>query len=253
LMVHVLHSLIPLGAVRIAFKRWNRANWASVVSFDYQLRVGLVGILAHLWLTSTMQEVLGSSCVVRSIAQESESKANLKQFFVLVDCLLPDLVPMEKSMVAPTPLSTLGKPHGLRYWVVVNILDVVVVPADEAPSGPTGAPTSSGQGPFDRGGQAVVPVARHLGLGRALAGPLHRVTRRPALGQPARRCLGVPSRLARQAASAWPPSGRRCLPALGSLVSPPPATPCPASFLTSGLQGIHAPARLPVRQAAVWH
>jgi hypothetical protein len=59
LMVWVLYSPIPLGAVRIAFKWWNRANWASAVSFDYQLRIGLVGIPAHLWLTSTAHEVLG--------------------------------------------------------------------------------------------------------------------------------------------------------------------------------------------------
>jgi hypothetical protein len=115
LMVRVLHSPIPLRAVKIAFKRWNRANWVSAVFFDYQLGVGLVEIPAHLWLTSTTHEVLGSSCVVQLIVQESESKVNIKQFFVLVDCLHPDLVSTEKSMVAPIPLGTLGKLSGLRY------------------------------------------------------------------------------------------------------------------------------------------
>jgi hypothetical protein len=37
-----------------------------------------------------------------------------------------------------------------------------------------------------------------------------------------------------------------------SPVSPPPVAPRPASFPMWGLQGIHAPARLPVRRVAVW-
>jgi hypothetical protein len=40
--------------------------------------------------------------------------------------------------------------------------------------------------------------------------------------------------------------------AFGSPVSPPPTTPRPTSFPTWGLQGIHAPAQLPVRRASVW-
>jgi hypothetical protein len=40
-----------------------------------------------------MKDILGSSCSIVSIAQETESKANLKQFLVMVNFLHPDLVP----------------------------------------------------------------------------------------------------------------------------------------------------------------
>jgi hypothetical protein len=105
-------------------------------------------------------------------------------------------------MITPTPLGTSGKLPSLRYRVVVNILDVVVLPTDEAPphpGGPDGAPASSGQGAFDGaagGGSGGAPP----GAGSHAGGS-------SALGRPA-----VPSRAARQAVSTWPPSGPRCLP-----------------------------------------
>jgi hypothetical protein len=55
--------------------------------------------------------------------------------------------PSTKSIVTPIPLGTSGKLSGLRYRVVVNIFDVVVLPADEEPPLPAvaaKAPASSG-------------------------------------------------------------------------------------------------------------
>jgi hypothetical protein len=171
---------------------------------------------------------------VRLISQETESKANLKQFFMLVDCLHPDLVPTEKSMVAHTPLGTSGKLLGLRYRVAINILDVIVLPTDEEPplpSGPVGAPASSGQGPFDWGGQ-------HAGKSSAPG--------RPASG------AGSANSEARGRAFSSGLIGCGHVAVFGSPVSPLPAAPRLASFPTWGLQGIHAPALLPIRRAAVW-
>jgi hypothetical protein len=136
LMLQVLNDPIPLGSVKIAFKRWRRENWAEEVSLDYRLKVAMIGIPAHLWLVSTVEEILGSSCSIVSIAQETESKANLKQFLVMVDCLHPDLVPTTKVMVAPTTSGQPGSLPCLRYRAVVDILEVVELPPDAAPGAP---------------------------------------------------------------------------------------------------------------------
>lgn len=77
LMLRVMHAPMPLGSVRTAFKWWHRENWAEKISMDLRLKVALIEIPAHLWLVSTAQEILGSSCSVLFIAQETKSKANL--------------------------------------------------------------------------------------------------------------------------------------------------------------------------------
>lgn len=52
-MLQVLNAQVPLGAVRIVFRRWHRENWTSAATMDFCLKVGLVGVPAYLWLMST--------------------------------------------------------------------------------------------------------------------------------------------------------------------------------------------------------
>jgi hypothetical protein len=89
---------------------------------DYRVRLGIQGVPAHLWLHSTTQEILGSSCALLSMAPETESKASLKKFFVPVTCLHPDLIPNEKVMWAPIPFDAQHPQPGFRYRVVIDIL-----------------------------------------------------------------------------------------------------------------------------------
>lgn len=76
---------------------------------DFRLKIGLVGVPTHLWLLNTVQEIMGSYCSVIVMAPETESKATLKQFFVTAGCIHPDLLPVEKVMVAPIPSNQLNK------------------------------------------------------------------------------------------------------------------------------------------------
>jgi hypothetical protein len=94
---------------------------------DYRVRFGIQGVPAQLWLRSTAQEILGSSCALLSMAPKIKSKASLKKFFVTVACLHPDLIPIEKVMWAPIPFDARHPQPRFRYRAVIDILEAVVV------------------------------------------------------------------------------------------------------------------------------
>jgi hypothetical protein len=101
------------------------------------VQLGIQGVPAHLWLRSTAQEILGSSCPLLSMAPETESKVSLKKFFVTVTCLHPDLIPNEKVMWAPIPFDARHPQPGFHYRAVIDILEVVVVSSGAPPPPPS--------------------------------------------------------------------------------------------------------------------
>jgi hypothetical protein len=99
----ILDAPLPSSSVRLVFRRWRKESRAEWSPMDYRVRLGIQGVPAHLWLRSTTQEILGSSCALLTMAPETESKASLKKFFITVACLHPYLIPNEKVMWAPIP------------------------------------------------------------------------------------------------------------------------------------------------------
>lgn len=98
----VLHAPVPEDAVRLTFRCWWRESWASLASMDYRLTVRIVGVPAH--LRSTAQEILGSSCNLIALAPETELKASVRPRHSGEPPPGPDLLPLEKVIVAPIPV-----------------------------------------------------------------------------------------------------------------------------------------------------
>jgi hypothetical protein len=82
-MLRVLNAPTPDGPFRLTFRRWRRENWAVDVALRYQVQVDIKGVPPHLWLRSTVHDILCSSCAVINLAPESESKADLKELVVV--------------------------------------------------------------------------------------------------------------------------------------------------------------------------
>jgi hypothetical protein len=142
-MLRFLHAPVSEGPPCFTFRRWRRESWATEVTMPFRIRVGIVGVSAHLWLRSTAQEILGSSCFILELAPETESKANLQDFFVVAECVHPDLIPVEKAMLAPITEDALGQ-LCLRYKAMIDIIDVVDLrPTPGAPLPPPSAGLSS--------------------------------------------------------------------------------------------------------------
>lgn len=123
-MFQVLRAPVPQDGLRLVFKRWRHEVWASAASMDFRLQVALVDVPTHLWLQSTTQEILGSSCNIIAMAPETESKATLKEFKVTVGCIHPDLLPLEKVMVTPIPATRPNDQPCLHYKAIINILEL---------------------------------------------------------------------------------------------------------------------------------
>jgi hypothetical protein len=94
----ILDTPFPSSSIRLVFRCWRKESGAEWSPMDYKVRLGIQVVPAHLWLRSTTQKILGSSCALLSMAPETESKASLKKFIVTVACLYPDLIPNEKVM-----------------------------------------------------------------------------------------------------------------------------------------------------------
>lgn len=140
---------------------------ASAANMDFHLKIDLVGVPAHLWLRSTAQEILGSSCSIIAMAPEIESKATLKQFFITVGCIHPGLLPVEKVMVAPIPFDHPDQQPCLWYKAVINILEVTDLcsPSEHGPAMGDGGdvsfrPAGSGEGSGARSSAGATLMGR---------------------------------------------------------------------------------------------
>lgn len=103
-MLRVLCDPTPAStAFRLIFKLWRRQSHASYYPLEHTVRLDISGIPAHLWLLSTAQTVVGSSCLITAMAPETESNADLTAFKVLATCTHPERMPTEKKIVVPEP------------------------------------------------------------------------------------------------------------------------------------------------------
>jgi hypothetical protein len=155
-----LHAPVSEGPLRFTFRRWRCGPWAAEVTMPFRIRAGIVGVSAHLWLRSIAQKILGSSCFIIELAPETELKANLQEFFAVARCVHPNLIPVEKAMLAPITEDAPGQ-LCLRYKAMIDIIDVVDLrpmlgapppPPSDGPSSSSAGSTPLGGGPTGRSG-----------------------------------------------------------------------------------------------------
>lgn len=61
------------------------------------------GVPSHAWARSTAAELLGSSCLIDSLAPETESREDLSLFKLRAWCVDPDEIPACRRLWVPEP------------------------------------------------------------------------------------------------------------------------------------------------------
>ncbi|XBI54860.1 hypothetical protein VPH35_036795 [Triticum aestivum] len=68
-----------------------------------QVDLMVEGIPSHAWVRETAAELLGSGCLVESLAPETESREDLYLFKVRAWCVDPDEIPVFRRLWVPEP------------------------------------------------------------------------------------------------------------------------------------------------------
>ncbi|XBI95215.1 hypothetical protein VPH35_031725 [Triticum aestivum] len=155
----------------------NKALAAGTVEHGFfKLFVDLMieGIPSHAWTSEMAAELLGSSCLVESLAPETENREDLSLFKVRAWCVDPDEVPADRRLWVPEPVM-IGGPAArlptsralLEYETLIHIGRVCdhegperwLRPPSSDGSGQSGLPEDSGD--FSgRGEWRVLPWSR---------------------------------------------------------------------------------------------
>ncbi|XBI94721.1 hypothetical protein VPH35_031312 [Triticum aestivum] len=162
------------GYFKLFVKPWLKQ--AQAVSRVMRMQVDLMieGIPSHAWTSETAAELLGSSCLVESLAPETENREDLSLFKVRAWCVDPDEVPADRRLWVPEP-EMVGGPAArsptsralLEYKIMIHIGRVRdhegperwLRPPSSDGSGQSGLPEDSGD--FSgRGEWRVLPWSR---------------------------------------------------------------------------------------------
>jgi hypothetical protein len=106
----------------LLFHRWChqlRAWFATPLWFKVHLSIS--NLPTHIWLTDSIQQIIGSSCLVFEVTPCSTSKSDMSKFMVVAWSLNPNLILAEVGCVIPEPtpclwIDNLLSPLGLQSW-----------------------------------------------------------------------------------------------------------------------------------------
>jgi hypothetical protein len=160
----VLNSGAPLHGPGffLPFKRWTRIAHAKAAVLPDPVEVELRGILAHVWEMSTAQQLLGSSCRVRSMHTSVADRSDMSVFRVSTWCSRSDLLPSSMELFIPDPTSEevelpSGK-RGLLYPINVRVTSSAGV------TGSRFSPTPSRSGPGRRRRRLRSPSTNQMAI-----------------------------------------------------------------------------------------
>jgi hypothetical protein len=101
----VLNATPPVGApFLLLFRRWCRQSRALFTPLWFKVLLSISVVPAHIWLAESIQEIIGSSCLVFEVAPCSASKSHMSKFMVVDWSLTLDLIPTEVGCVVPEPV-----------------------------------------------------------------------------------------------------------------------------------------------------
>ncbi|XBI81932.1 hypothetical protein VPH35_090735 [Triticum aestivum] len=162
------------GYFKLFVKPWLKQAQAVSRVMRTQVDLMIEGIPSHAWTSETAAELLGSSCLVESLAPETESREDLSLFKVRAWCVDPDEVPADRRLWVPEP-EMVGGPAArlptsralLEYKILIHIGRVRdhegperwLRPPSSDGSGQSGFPDDSGDF-FGRGEWRVLPWSR---------------------------------------------------------------------------------------------
>ncbi|XBI48155.1 hypothetical protein VPH35_111961 [Triticum aestivum] len=176
---------------KLFIKPWLRQAQASSRLMRVQVDVMIEGVPSHAWSQDTTAEILGSACLIESLAPETASREDLSLFKLRAWCVDPDEVPVFRKLWVLELVGTTRDPAArapafrqlLEYPVLVHIGRVRDFSPPELWRGRSGSDDGSGQSGLpdnSRGSQlggdwVVQPWSRGVrdarGAGREQPGP----------------------------------------------------------------------------------
>ncbi|XBI98304.1 hypothetical protein VPH35_018555 [Triticum aestivum] len=95
--------IVAFEGDRLFFRPWNRQSQAVHAMFGFKVWLEIEGIPPHAWDRSVVEELLGSSCKVDSVAPETCSRADLSSFKLSAWTAHPQGIPTLRWLVVPEP------------------------------------------------------------------------------------------------------------------------------------------------------
>ncbi|XBI30615.1 hypothetical protein VPH35_054329 [Triticum aestivum] len=114
---------------KLFIKPWLRQAQATSRLMRVQIDVMIEGMASHAWSQSTAAEILGSACLIESLAPETASREDLSLFKLRAWCVDPEDVPVFHRLWVPEPLESRPDPAArmpsfrqlLEYPTLVHI------------------------------------------------------------------------------------------------------------------------------------
>lgn len=176
---------VEFQGFRLFIRPWLRQAQATSKLMRIQVDLMIEGVPSHAWSSATANELLGSSCLIESLAPEMESREDLSLFKLRAWCVDPDEIPMSQRLWVPEPPDRAAGPAACRssfrqlldYPILIHVGRMRDFsppkiwrrsPSSDGSSGQSGLPDSSSDSP---GGEWVVQnwtrgVCDRRGLGR---------------------------------------------------------------------------------------
>lgn len=95
------------AAFHLLWYKWSRHTLATSEPMKYKVQVGIKGIPQHAWGIPVAQRILGTSCAKLVEAPSTETREDLKEYYVAAWCVHQSRIPQKKTIVIPEP----EKPH----------------------------------------------------------------------------------------------------------------------------------------------
>ncbi|XBJ10864.1 hypothetical protein VPH35_015647 [Triticum aestivum] len=100
--------------VKLFIKPWLRQAQATSRLMRVQVDIMIEGVPSHAWSQRTAAEILGSACLIDSLALETASREDLSLFKLRAWCVDPDEVPVFRRLWVPEPTEIVHDPAAWR-------------------------------------------------------------------------------------------------------------------------------------------
>lgn len=92
---------VDFNGVKLFFRSWNRQAQACHAIMRFKVFLEIEGIPPHAWERETVEELLGSSCIIDVLAYETSSRRDLFSFKLAAWTSNPDDIPAVRLLGVP--------------------------------------------------------------------------------------------------------------------------------------------------------
>lgn len=124
---------IEYKGVRLFFRQWNRQSQAVHAVMKFKVLLELEGIPPHTWEREVVEDLLGTACIVDTVAPETSSRTDLSSFKVSAWTAEPEKIPTRRWLAIPEPAEHSFEPQMLHYKVLIHLDSVTDFSQAEEP------------------------------------------------------------------------------------------------------------------------